>query len=123
MSNRARLRPVDETAWSRFSTLIAKAEALGRDLSFDEIPDALGQLERLRSPLLARLTLSISKSAATEEDRLLSVETAAELLDMSPDTLYRKAREFPFTVLLPVRQVRFSALGIQPYIRGRQGRP
>jgi predicted DNA-binding transcriptional regulator AlpA len=120
MSNRARLRAADETVRSRFSALIADAEALGQDLSADEIPEALGHLERVKSRLLPRLALSRS---AVEEDRLLSVEPAAELLDMSPDTLYRKAREFPFTVLLPGRQVRFSALGIQRYIRARQGRP
>jgi predicted DNA-binding transcriptional regulator AlpA len=120
MSSRARPRPASETSRSRFSTLIADVEALAQDLSFDEIPEALGQLERVKSRLLPRLALS--KSAATEQDRLLKVEAAADLLDMSPDTLYRKAREFPFTVLLPGRQVRFSALGIQRYIRARQGR-
>jgi predicted DNA-binding transcriptional regulator AlpA len=121
MSGRARIRSADETARSRFSALISDVEALGQNLSADEIPEALGQLERVRSRLLPRLALL--KSATAEEDRLLKVEAAADLLDMSPDTLYRKAREFPFTVLLPGRQVRFSALGIQRYIRARQGRP
>jgi excisionase family DNA binding protein len=121
MSNRHELRQAEETETGRFSVLIADAEVVGQAIPVEAIPEALGQLERAKARLTARLVSSARGSPAP--DRLLSVSQAAELLDVSPDTLYRKARCFPFTVLLPGRQVRFSALGIERYIRAKQGRP
>ena len=56
-----------------------------------------------------------------EEDRLLDVEEAASATRVSTDTLYRKARELPFTVRIG-GNVRFSAQGISRFIATRQGR-
>ncbi|MBI3458456.1 MAG: helix-turn-helix domain-containing protein [Candidatus Rokubacteria bacterium] len=55
------------------------------------------------------------------EDRLLAVEEAAGMLAVSPDWLYRRAGRLPFTVRLG-RTLRFSARGLERYIRQRQGR-
>lgn len=112
-----RLRPADEAASARFAVLLQEAEKLGVDLSCDEIPVALGMLERVRS----RLTFRALSSSTPATDRLLSVAEAAELLGMAADTLYRRSRSFPFTVR-DGRRVRFSRLGIERYIRARQGR-
>ena len=101
---------------ARFQDLIAQAEALGADLELDRIPDALGTLERVRERLRFR-----ALSAAQPSDRLLDVAEAAELLGMSPDTLYRKAATFPFTVRVR-RSLRFSKLGLEKHIRANQGR-
>ena len=54
-------------------------------------------------------------------DRLLSVEEAAHTLAVSEDWLYRRAARLPFTVRLG-RVLRFSADGLERYIRQRQGR-
>ena len=116
MSAPVRLQSV-ATAFARFSTLITQAEALGQDLRPEEIPDALGQLERARARLFFRGT-SVSGPL---EDRLLNVTEAAELLDMAPDSLYRRSSSLPFTVR-DGRRVRFSRAGIDRFIRARQGR-
>ena len=55
------------------------------------------------------------------EDRLLTVEEAATKLGTSRDWLYRHADQLPFTVRVS-RHVRFSAQGIDRYIRVRTGR-
>ena len=99
-----------------FKDLVAQAEALTSDLDPGEIPDALGALERVR----ARVTFK-ALSVAPPTDRLLDVTEAAGLLGMAPDTLYRKAAGFPFTVR-DGRRLRFSRLGIEKYIRSRLGR-
>jgi predicted DNA-binding transcriptional regulator AlpA len=101
---------------SRFQDLISQAEALATDLDLDRIPEALGSLEQARVRLTFRAI-----STAPPADRLLGVEEAAELLGMADDTLYRKASTYPFTVR-EGRSIRFSRLGIEKYIRTRQGR-
>jgi len=113
----SRLRPAEEAASARFAALLQEAEKLGADLSSEEIPAALGTLERVR----ARLTFRALSASAPAADRLLSVAEAAELLGMAADTLYRRSGSFPFTVR-DGRRVRFSRLGIERYIRARQGR-
>lgn len=55
------------------------------------------------------------------EDRLLSVAEAAEKLGTSRDWVYRHADQLPFTVRVG-RHLRFSAQGIDRYIRVRTGR-
>jgi len=57
---------------------------------------------------------------AEEPDQLLTAEQAAKRLSTSEDFLYR-AKDLPFRVRLG-RRVRFSARGIERYIRLRQGR-
>jgi excisionase family DNA binding protein len=54
-------------------------------------------------------------------DRLLDVKEAARRLGVAPDWLYRRARNLPFTVPLG-RTLRFSASGLERYIRQREGR-
>ncbi len=50
------------------------------------------------------------------EDKLLTVEEAAERLNVSEDWLYRHAKEFPFSIWLTRRKLRFSSKGIDRYI-------
>jgi excisionase family DNA binding protein len=58
---------------------------------------------------------------APAEDRLLTVEEAAQKLGLSRDWCYRQAKRLPFAVRIG-RQLRFSERGIERYIRQRQGR-
>ena len=51
------------------------------------------------------------------EDRLLTMDEAATVLKTTKDYLYRHWKEFPFTARLSPRQLRFSAKGIERYIR------
>ena len=103
----------------RLSTLVAELEAVGRDLPPEKVAVALGELERVKALLTIRLT---AQAPPSDPDRLLTVEQAADRLGIAQDTLYRKARSLPFAVRLPSRQVRFSAAGIEKFIRSRLGR-
>jgi predicted DNA-binding transcriptional regulator AlpA len=58
---------------------------------------------------------------ASEPDRLLDVDAAAERLGASKDWLYHHAHQLPFTVRQG-RLLRFSSHGIDRYIRTRQNR-
>ena len=65
--------------------------------------------------LAARATTEV----ASEPDRLLDVDAAAQRLGASKDWLYHHARRLPFTVRQG-RLLRFSSHGIARYIRTRQ---
>ncbi len=96
--------------------LIAEAPA-------SELPALLGELARLHSLALARLASASNGAGRTnghQADTLLTAEEAAERLGVSPDFLYR-TKDLPFRVRVG-RRVRFSARGIERYIRQRQGR-
>lgn len=121
MSSRSELRLAEETVVARFSALLVQADGLGQDLPQERLPDALGDLERVKARLLARLTAPASGYMPPMEDRLLTVGEAAQRLALAPDTLYRKARTLPFTVRIG-HQVRFSSAGIEKFIRARHGR-
>src|ERR1700720_2416790 len=95
---------------SRFSSILGDAESVGCDLSPEQLPEALAELERVKARLLLRLTAVGTKVGASEEDKLLTVEAAAQRLALAPDTLYRKAKDLPFTVRIG-HQVRFSSAG------------
>jgi excisionase family DNA binding protein len=75
--------------------------------------------------LIARLLEAPENGAGAPqvapEDRLLGVEEAARMLNVSRDWLYRRVGRLPFVVRLG-RTVRFSARGVERYIRQREGR-
>lgn len=104
----------------RFQEALRIAEEVARVLGADALGDALGEAERLKARLWTRL-YSEGAPRPQEGDRLLDVVEAAKRLAVSTDTLYRKARELPFTVRIG-GNVRFSAQGISRYIATRQGR-
>jgi hypothetical protein len=84
----------------------------------------LAQVASLQTLLLGRLFVGMSPELRREdsEDRLLLVDEAAGMLNMTKDYLYRHADQLPFTVRPAPKQLRFSKVGIQKYIRQRQGR-
>ena len=79
----------------------------------------------VQSALVGRLLAAPGGAASAAdgsgEDRLLDVEEAAQRLGTSTDYLYRHSGKFPFTVRIGSR-LRFSARGIERFIRTRQGR-
>lgn len=70
--------------------------------------------------LTALLPLLVAKSQSapekTPEDRLLGIDEAAAILEMSRDRLYR--HDYPFTIR-DGGLLRFSNNGIQRYIKSR----
>jgi excisionase family DNA binding protein len=57
-----------------------------------------------------------------ETDKFLSVEQAAEVLNVSTDWLYRRQRykTLPFTVVLSARKIRFSLKGMLRWLEEQQ---
>lgn len=55
------------------------------------------------------------------DDRLLTIDEAAELLNTSKDWLYRNWKKLPFVIQLSPKQIRFSLKGIHRYIDEQQG--
>ena len=77
----------------------------------EEVPELLGQVERLRAVLWTKLTRPESKgnssSAKIERasgDKLLTVKEAAKLLGVNDRWMYRKADSQPFTRRLGERK-------------------
>jgi len=94
------------------------------ELPPEAIPVMLGELERLKAALWARLASPQHNGDAEyseSRDRLLDAQEAANKLGASKDYLYRHASKLPFTVRLG-RQLRFSEAGMERYIRQRMGR-
>ncbi len=54
------------------------------------------------------------------EDRLLDAEEAAKALSVSPDWLYRHAKNLPFTRKLGPKMLRFSQKGIEKWLATRK---
>lgn len=68
-------------------------------LPVEAVPALLGDLERLKATLWARLTLPQSNGQAQGDgDRLLDAKQSAGHLGMSVDYVYKHASEFPFAV-------------------------
>lgn len=93
------------------------------DLAPEQIPAVLGELEELKAKAWAQLLTpnGRSRSGIQAPDELVNVQEAARRLELSPDYLYRHASQLPFTVRIG-RRLRFSAQGIERFIRLRQGR-
>lgn len=87
----------------------------------EAVPEMLGELERLKATLWARLTALQGNGRQPDKDRLLVVEEAAVKLGVSRDYLYRYSGKLPFTVRVG-RSLRFSEAGVDRYIRNRTGR-
>lgn len=54
------------------------------------------------------------------DERLLTIDEAAEVLNTSKDWLYRNWKKLPFVVALSPRQIRFSLKGIEKWIEEKQ---
>ena len=80
------------------------------------IPEVLGELERRKAVLWARLARPALQHGPAA-DRLLTVDQAAVRLGTTKDWLTRNGHKFPFTVHLSSGQLRYSADGITRWIR------
>jgi excisionase family DNA binding protein len=91
--------------------------AAARTLSAEELPRLLGDLEEIKATALVRLTAPVIQPQLP--DSLLSIDEAASVLGMSKSYLYRNADKFSF-VRREGRALRFSARGVQEYLRRKQ---
>jgi predicted DNA-binding transcriptional regulator AlpA len=90
-------------------------------LPTEAVPEAIGQLERAKATLWARLMVPAPTAPALDDpDTTVDVREAARLLAMSPTWLYRHAKQLPFTRRVGRRALRFSVAGIQRYLVARR---
>ena len=85
-----------------------------REVSTEDLPALLGELEQVRYTAIARLSESANPSPR-EYDRLVSVEEAADRLGISTDYLYRHADNYAFARRLGGRLL-FSSTGMDHFI-------
>jgi len=104
------------------------------ELPEEQIPAAIAQLAAAQAMLAARLLANGNGVHEPQTaDRLLTAKEAAPLVGVSADYLYSHAEQLPFSVKLPAAKtksasgetkthLRFSAQGIQRWIKSRAGR-
>ena len=68
---------------------------------------------------IVREEIQAARASHQDPDRLLSADEAATLLAVSPDWLYRRARNLPFTRKLGPKMLRFSHQGIKKWLTTR----
>lgn len=96
-----------------------------QELSLEEIPALMMKLATVQSSLSARLLSQRALDRETgnsDTDKLLNVTEAAAQLNVSTQWLYRNAKKLPFAVKLGPKQLRFSASGIEKYLRTRRAK-
>ena len=86
----------------------------------DQVCRLIGALEETKAALWSKMVTSVETSPRDQSGQLLKVKEAAQRLEVSEDWLYHHASKLPFTVRLGSRQLRFSAEGIERYIRRRR---
>lgn len=95
-------------------------------LSDEELVDVLSDLEELRAKVWIRL-LGGSKeegeeeaSAEPEQDQMLKVGEAAQILGVTPRWLYDHCKDLPFARKLAPRTLRFSERGLYRWLERRR---
>ncbi len=98
--------------------LIAELEQAVANVPVSHIPTLLGVLATIQATAQLRMHHQ-EPEPARQEERLLTIEEAAQRLNMTKDYLYRNANKFPFIVRPAPRQVRVSLIGLERYIKTR----
>jgi len=94
------------------------------ELPQEDLPDVLSALEGIRARVWMRLSRPPAPArnggpSEPEEDRMLRVEEAAEILDVEPRWLYDRSDDLPFARKLAPRTLRFSERGLYRWLETR----
>jgi predicted DNA-binding transcriptional regulator AlpA len=89
---------------------------LARLLHPGDVPDFLGELEKIRATAWTRLTVPPVQTSPSPDDELIDVTEASRRLGVSRSYLYQHHSRFPFTRRVG-RSLRFSIKGIENYIQ------
>jgi hypothetical protein len=107
------------------SELLAALEREASTVTPAEAPGLLGELERIRATIWFR-AMSTPGSEDPPADRVLSLEDAAALLGLAPETLRRYSRRAPYCnwrIDNGTRLLRYSAARIRAHLALHVGRP
>lgn len=88
-----------------------------------EIPVLVGDLERLKALLFARLLSPDGRGDGqppVEADRWLCAEEAAGILNVTPRWLYRHHKKLPFARRLSRKALRFSEAGLRKWLAAKR---
>ena len=87
----------------------------------DQIPAVLSHLSAIQTTLTARL-LNVPRPPVSsgDADRLLTVDDASRILEVTPKWLYRHADRLPFTRRLSRKALRFSEPGLRKWLATRR---
>lgn len=89
---------------------------LAKDLTPEDVPGLLGDLEVIRLTALARIA---SRTIEIKPDELLDVAQASKRMNVSPSYLYRHAGRLPFT-RREGRKLLFSSAGMDKYLAAKR---
>ncbi len=84
-----------------------------------EIPAVVGELERAKATLLARLVEPESSARQPEQDPLLTADQVAERLHVDRRWVYRNKAKLG-AVALSRKKLRFPRSGVDAYLRRRK---
>lgn len=109
------------------SLAVLELERIAEDVSEDDIPALLGELERVRARLWQRLleprvstaTSTRSTTPTSTPDRLLTAAEAASLLGVNRRWIYDHADQIPGTRRLSARCLRFSERKLRRWFEQR----
>lgn len=115
-------RPQRPESLGRLEWIVADPDQAA-SVSVVEIPALLVQIASIQAILLSRLAVS-SNGAKTQgppaDDRFLTAEEAAPIMNVTPRWMYRKARSLPFTRRINRKTLRFSEQGLRRYMASRK---
>ncbi len=88
------------------------------------MPGLVAELARAQAALLVATSRHHNApprvAERPNEDRMLDVDEAAELLGVKPAWVYRHARKLPFTRRISAKVIRFSRQGILRWLAARR---
>ena len=85
----------------------------------EDLPALLSTLASIQMAVSSRL-LAAQPSVTPAPDSLLTVAEAAEILEVTPQWMYRHADRLPFTRRLSRKALRFSQAGLQKWLATRR---
>ncbi len=91
------------------------------EVSPHDAPTLLGELERLKAMIWARMMHPSPNHQGgpaneSEPDQLLTPQEAARILGVTPRWLYRHAKRLPFTKRISRKVLRFSEAGLRRWL-------
>jgi excisionase family DNA binding protein len=89
-------------------------------LTFDQLPNAVNQLNHRLENIEKLLTQNNEQQQTEPAERLLTIQEAAEFLNLTVPTLYSKVSKGELPVMMRSKRLYFSSIELMQYLK--QGR-